>query len=234
MSLDEFARRKGQGKFATILTDLDKSSLLEVIDSHKSDDIITVLKQQSLAMREGVEEVCVDMWGGFPKVIREVFPNAKIVIDRFHVQKLVNKALNKIRVLLKLKGLKNRCLLMNNNKNLVSEEKEGLELILKSYPSLRIAHELKEELITIYNSDITPLGGIRKMNKWLISARIMFGSAADTIKSHLQEICNYFNNRTTSGVTEGINTRIKLIIRQSYGFKNFDLMKEKLLACLFK
>ena len=212
MSLDEFARRKGQGKFATILTDLDKSSLLEVIDSHKSDDIITVLKQQSLAMREGVEEVCVDMWGGFPKVIREVFPNAKIVIDRFHVQKLVNKALNKIRVLLKLKGLKNRCLLMNNNKNLVSEEKEGLELILKSYPSLRIAHELKEELITIYNSDITPLGGIRKMNKWLISARIMFGSAADTIKSHLQEICNYFNNRTTSGVTEGINTRIKLII----------------------
>ena len=55
MSLDEFARRKGQGKFATILTDLDKSSLLEVIDSHKSDDIITVLKQQPLAMRQGVE-----------------------------------------------------------------------------------------------------------------------------------------------------------------------------------
>ena len=62
----------------------------------------------------------------------------------------------------------------------------------------------------------------------------MFGSAADTLKSHLEEICNYFTNRTTSGVTEGINTRIKLIIRQSYGFKNFDLMKEKLLACLFK
>jgi transposase len=66
--------KQGQGNFATILTDLDKSSLLEVIDSHKSDDIISVLKQQPLAMREGVEEVCVDMWGGFPKVIREVFP----------------------------------------------------------------------------------------------------------------------------------------------------------------
>ena len=58
-------------------------------------------------MRENVDEVCVDMWGGFPKVIREVFPNAKVVIDRFHVQKLVNKALNKIRLVLKLKGLKN-------------------------------------------------------------------------------------------------------------------------------
>ena len=81
---------------------------MEVIDSHKSEDIITVLKQQPLAMREGVEEVCVDMWGGFPKVIREVFPNAKSVIDRFHVQKLINRALNKIRLILKLKGSKTR------------------------------------------------------------------------------------------------------------------------------
>jgi transposase len=108
LSLDEFSRRKGKGNFATIVTDLDKSSLLEVIDSHKSDDIITVLKQQPQSMREQVEEVSVDMWGGFPKVIKSVFPNAKVVIDRFHVQKLVNKALNKIRLQLELKGLKNR------------------------------------------------------------------------------------------------------------------------------
>jgi transposase len=156
------------------------------------------------------------------------------VVDRFHVQKLVNKALNKLRLILKLKGLKNRYLLMSNQANLASEEREELELILKSSPSLRIGHELKEELITIYNSDITASGGMRKINKWLISARVMFGSAADTLESHLEEICNYFTNKTTSGVTEGINTKIKLIVRQSYGFKNFDLMKEKLLACLFK
>ena len=117
-----------------------------MIDSHKSEDIITVLKELPLAMREGVKEVCVDMWGGFPKVIREVFPNAKTVIDRFHVQKLVNKALNKLRAMLKLKGLKNRYLLMSNQANLANEEREELELILKSSPSLRIGHELKEEL----------------------------------------------------------------------------------------
>ena len=196
LSLDEFARKKGQGNFATILTDLDKSSLLEVIDSHKSDDIIAILKQQPLAMREGVEEVCVDMWGGFPKVIREVFPNAKIVVDRFHVQKLLNKALNKIRLALKLIGLKNRCLLMNNQVNLTDEDKEELELLLKSSPSLKIAHELKEELITIYNSNITASGGMRTIKKWLISARVMFGSTADTIDSHIDKICNYFNHRT--------------------------------------
>jgi transposase len=146
---------------------------LEVIDSHKSDDIITILKQQPLELRAGVEEVCVDMWGGFPKVIREVFPNAKIVIDRFHVQKLVSKALNKIRLAVKITGLKNRCLLMSDRDNLTNEDREELELVLKSSPSLRIAHELKEELIAIYNSDITQAGGMRKVKKWLISARIM-------------------------------------------------------------
>ena len=86
-----------------------------------------------------LEEVCVDMWGGFPKVIREVFPNAKPVIDRFHVQKLVNKALNKIRLALKIKGLKNRYLLMSNQENLANEEQGELDLILKSSPSLKIA-----------------------------------------------------------------------------------------------
>lgn len=44
------------------------------------------------------------MWGGFQKVIKEVFPNALTVIDRFHVMQLVNKALNQIRLLLNLKG----------------------------------------------------------------------------------------------------------------------------------
>jgi transposase len=174
------------------------------------------------------------MWSGFPKVIRAVFPNAKIVIDRFHVQKLVNKDLNKIRLILKIKGLTNRYLLMSNRANLTLKEESQLELLLQSSPVLRIAHESKEELITIYNSNITPSGGMRRIKKWLISAQIIFENAAATLKSHINEICNYFQNRTTSGVTEGINTKIKLIIRQSYGFKNFDLMKEKLLACLFK
>jgi transposase len=55
------AHQAGKGNFATIVTDLDESSLLEVIDSHKSEDIILALKQQPEAMRGSVKEVCVDM-----------------------------------------------------------------------------------------------------------------------------------------------------------------------------
>ena len=62
---------------------------------------------------------------------------------------------------------------MNNQVNLTDEDKEELELLLNS-PSLKIARELKEELITIYNSNITASGGMRTIKKRLISARVMF------------------------------------------------------------
>jgi transposase len=210
---------------------LDNSSLLEVIDSHKSDDIIDMLKQQPEEMRASVEEVCVDMWGGFPKVIKEVFPNANIVIDRFHVMKLVNKSLNKIRLKLGFTGLKNKALLLKNNRDLSDEEKIELRALLSLSPGLEIAYELKEELRQIYESNSTIKSGLTKMKIWLKYASLFFADVANTLQSHLPEIANFFKNRTTSGVTEGINTKIKLILRQSYGFVSFELMREKLLAC---
>ncbi len=184
-------------------------------------------------MREKVKEVCVDMWGGFKKVIAEVFPNALIVIDRFHVMKLINKALNKIRLKLGLKGLNNRCLLLKNNEDLTEEEEKDLRQLLNFSPCLAIAYELKEELRDIYETTTTVKMGLRKLNKWLVSARIIFPTTSSTLINHLQDICHYFVSRTTKVRMSGLNNKIKLILRQSYGFKNFDLMREKLLACLF-
>lgn len=89
-----WAFRKGVRDFVTVVSDIEQGCLLEVINSHKQEDIIEVLLQQPLAVRAQVTEVSVDMWAGFPKVIAEVFPNAAVVIDRFHVMKLVLEKLN--------------------------------------------------------------------------------------------------------------------------------------------
>ncbi|NES01320.1 MAG: transposase [Symploca sp. SIO1B1] len=85
LSIDEVSKRKGTREFVTVVSDIEESCLLEVIDSHKQQDIIEALKQQPIEVREQVTEVSVDMWAGFAKVIDEVFPNAVVVIDRFHV-----------------------------------------------------------------------------------------------------------------------------------------------------
>jgi len=118
-------------------------------------------------VRENVKEVSVDMWGGFQKVIREVFPNALIVIDRFHVMQLVNKSLNKMRLRLDLKGLINRCLLLKNSDNLTEEEAIDLRKILSYSPCLSIAYQLKNELREIYETSTTVKMGLRKLKKWL-------------------------------------------------------------------
>ena len=155
------------------------------------------------------------MWGGFPKVIRAVFPKALVVIDRFHVMKLVNKALNQLRLSLELKGLKNRCLLLKNGRDLTEEENKELRELFQKSPCLSIAYELKEEFREIYETSTTVKMGRRRFKKWLTTAACIFGSVTKTILKHLEEICNYFISGTSSGVIEGLNNKIKLILRQS-------------------
>lgn len=70
-----------------------------------------------------------------------------------------------------------------------------------------------------------------RLQKRLHQAQVLYQDATQTTRSHLQGICNYFINRTTSGVMEEINNQIKLIMRQGYGFNNFDIFRAPLLAC---
>ena len=95
---------------------------------------------------------------------------------------------------------------------------------------LTIADELKEELREIHETSSRIKSGLRRIKKWLAQAQIFSGKVTETIRTHLQEICNYFISHTTSGVMEGINNKAKLIIRQGYGFSNFEHLRLRLLA----
>jgi transposase len=105
--------RKGHQDFVTVVSDIERGQLIEVIDSHEQQGIMEVLIQQPIEVREQVSEVSVDMWGGFPKVIQEIFTNAIVVYDRFHVMKYVNEELNKIRIQSKIKGKGSRFIVSN-------------------------------------------------------------------------------------------------------------------------
>ena len=223
--------RKGKGSFVTVVSDIEGGDLIEMIDSHRQQDIVEVLMRQPLKVREQVEEVSVDMWGGFPKVREQVFPNAKLVIDRFHVMKAVNKDLNKLRRGIGITDRGSKYLLLSNRINLEQEQIEKLEIILKKSECLRIAYDMKEEFREIYEANMTVTIAQTEFKDWLNYAKIFFQESASTIVNHFEGICNYFLNCTTSGVMEGINNRIKLIMRQGYGFSNFDNFRERVLAC---
>lgn len=236
LSIDEFSHRKGRGQFATVVSDIEHSNLLEVIDSHKQEDIIEALLGWPLELREQIEEVSVDMWGGFPKVIEQVFPKARIVIDRFHVMKSVNEDLNKIikQSKKRFKHLKikyAKYLLLKNKSELDAEQAEQVEQILSCSQRLREAYELKERFREIYQSHQAPEEARVEIEKWMEKGQKLYCDSIKTIRNHLDGICHYFINRTTSGVMEGINNKIKLIKRQAYGFTNFENLRIRLLAC---
>ena len=225
--------RKGQGNFVTVVGDICEGNLIEMIDSHRSEEIIEVLMKQPIEVRKQVEEVSVDMWGGFPKVIKKVFPNALVVIARFHVMKVVNKDLNKLRRAAGITDRQSKYLLLSNRVNLNQEQIDKLELTLGKSECLRIAYEMKEKLREIYETNLTVKKGQNKIKEWLNNAHVFFRGSASTIENHFEGICNYFLHRTTSGVMEGINNRIKLIMRQGYGFSNFNNFRNRVLACFY-
>lgn len=208
-----------------------------MINSHKQEDITAELMKWSSEARASVVEVSVDMWGGFTKVVREVFPNARIVYDRFHVMKALNGELTKIIKQchpmikhLKIKHIKS--LILRNHNSLNADEKINLNCVLSHSKRLKLAYELKEAFRQIYETEQTPEEAQPKVQKWIAKANQVFQASVQTIKNHMDGICNYFWWRTTSGVMEGINNRIKLIKRQAYGFINFDHLRMRLMACL--
>jgi transposase len=233
LSLDEFSQHKGQGHYVTTVVDLDHSRLLEVIDSHQQDELITALTTlYPVAERLAVEEVSIDMWASYTTVVQTVFPQATVVYDRFHVMQHVNRELNRLRKQLKVKFKGAPHLLWKHHQDLDDDQQDRLRKGLKNHPCLAMAYELKEDLYTLYETARSVKGAQRQLRRWLRIARLLFANSTAMIERHLDGICQYFAHHTTSGITEGVNTRIKLIKRQGYGFPCFPHFRLRLLACL--
>lgn len=92
-------------------------------------------------------------------------------------------------------------------------------------------HELKEEFRAIFQRDIDWLTGLFDLGNWLSLAAEYFPESQKTIRRWLPEIIAYFDNRTTSGMVEGINNKLKLIKRSAYGFRNFNNFQARCLLC---
>lgn len=232
ISLDEIAMRKGHKNYKAVLCDLDKKKLIEVIDGRTQDCLISKLSEVPLQVRKAVKEVSVDMWHGFPKVIEEIFPNAQIVTDRFHVMKPLIEELKKIAKSSGIKEQKKQSLVLKNRIDLNKEERTELENLLSSSTSKRFkaAYEYKEKFREIYETSKTVLEGKKRFEEWLQKAPKIYGKVIQTISDHLPTICNYFISHSTSGTMEGINNKIKLIKRQGYGFTNFENFRLRLLS----
>jgi len=100
LSIDETSL--SHGELYTILTNKKakgkKGSIVAVVQGTKADNIISILSKIPLKQRNKVKEITLDMAANMQLIAKRSFPNATLVTDRFHVQKLATEALQEIRI----------------------------------------------------------------------------------------------------------------------------------------
>ncbi|MEG4206429.1 ISL3 family transposase [Microcoleus sp. Pol7_A1] len=245
MGIDEIALVKGKGNYCAVLIDLEKSDLIGILEKRTQSEIRKKLLSWGTEVLEQIEEVSIDMWRGYKSLVLELMPNAQVVADRFHVMVQVNQELDSQRKQEKrqlenslktakeksqkqsyahvLEGLKkSKYASLKNEENLNEEQTQKLAELKEVSPKLKTMHELKEKIRQIFEEKNDWLVGLLKLGMWLSEAQKYFPNSQKTIIRWLDEIIAYFDHRTTSGVVEGINNKLKLIKRSGYGFRNFE------------
>ena len=236
LGIDEIAERKGKNSYDLVFYDLDAGNPIEVLESRTKAQLMNYLEDLPDQIKAQIEEVCIDMWRPYADAIAEKLPDARLVTDRFHVMKIVNQELkklkNKVKKHLPEKAKACHYPLLKNEDDLTENQKEILENVYEASPILKRAHELKEQFRDIFDKEQTVQQGKNQLNQWIIKAEKanLFADAIKTIKNWIESIVNYFKQRTTNGPAEGVNNKIKLIKRMAYGFRNFANFRLRILA----
>ena len=241
IGIDEFAVKKGH-VYMTIVADLESGQVVYVGDGKGKDALDGFWKRLSRSKCD-IKAVSTDLSGAFISAVREHLPDATLVFDHFHVVKLANDALDKVRIdtykeldskekSSAIKGL--RWILLGNGERLKSESAaDRLDQALKVNANLATSYYLKEELRRVWNQNGKEQAEVILFN-WIKEAR---GSGirhmtrlADTIEQHMDGLLAYYDYKISSGKVEGINNKIKTIKRQAFGFRDSDYFKLRILS----
>ena len=173
--------------------------------------------------------VTCDMSLGFAKGIREHLPNAAKVIDKFHVIKHANEAVDKVR-----KTQAGRNPLLRRTKYLWLRNEEGLTgLQLETKHNLQKqrvktgrACQMRETLQDIYATSTSRMqaeAGFQTLCSWMMHSRLEpMKTLARRIRRHWQDILTYFDHRCTNAILEGLNSIIQHIKTRARGLRNMD------------
>jgi len=238
IGLDEFSVRRRR-LYHTAICNLVEGEVMEVVEGQGRQKVEEYL--DSLPEPEKVRGVAMDMHEPFRQAVQMCLPQAKVVVDKFHLIRRINGALDKVRS--KLQGgnrrgkrgdlFRSRYTLLKGAERLADWEKERLCQLFYCYPKLKRAWMLKESFRAWYRETNRSRAEERL---GLLEERIAndslpgFEELLHTFTNWREEILNYFDYRITNGFVEGKNNRIKTIKRMAYGYRNTDNFRLRILA----
>lgn len=238
LSFDEFKGNLGGERFQCIVTDPLNRRVLDILPSRNVETVQDYLR--TFTNREDVRYVVMDMNKGFFSVAKTFFPNAKIIIDRFHVVRFCTDALDNVRREVQ-KTLpdaqrkyfkRSRRLLLAHREKLSEEDKLALDVILRFSDRLAQSYALKEAFYHFMASSDRNEAD-RRLDFWLDSCdrlRIpQFKKCRNMLRNWRTYILNAFDIRLSNGFTEGCNNAIKALKRASFGFSDFSRSRKRIL-----
>lgn len=255
MSLDETCLSNGE--VWTFLTNKDghggRGTLAAAIPGTKSGEIIsTLIGATGKSLRRKVKEVTCDLSPSMMLIAAEVFYNAYVVNDRFHVQQVYNEAVDEIRVDIRRRLIaednardkseppvtysngetmrqilaRSKHTLMTSQNKWTDIQRHRANILFRHYPILKDAYRLAMELRRIFNMKISPTKAMLKMNRWYEKVSALannnFRSVIKTFKNHAPTILNYFRRRATNASAEAFNSKVKIFRSQMRGVRDRD------------
>ena len=125
-------------------------------------------------------------------------------------------------------------LLKKRPEKLTEEDMHKLALMFEIAPRLADAYRLKNDFLTVMQSDSSKVGRPRLLD-WLLSVDFMeiaeFNACTTAYRNWFQEILNSMDVPWTNGYIEGCNNKTKVLKRVSYGMRNFSNFRKRILFC---
>ena len=240
IAIDEFRGNVGE-KFQCLLVDPQHHTVLDVLPTRNSEDLHAYFNQYPMKMRKKVRYIIMDLSSQFYSMMRSCFPKAKIIADKFHVVRLITWALDKVRKKVQKNFAKNRrisfkrskALLLKHSAELTEEEMDRVAIMLSVSDELRLAYRLKE----LFNDVMAS-----KTRRHFKARYMWFKHEAEeyeieevmkhiaTFDKWIKEIERSCVIGVTNGFIEGCNNRTKVLKHISYGFRNFNRFRNRLLC----
>lgn len=244
LGIDEIAWKKGQ-KYLTLVYDITEGTkrLLAVAEDRVEGSLAACLTSLGETVCGQVQFVCSDMWRAYLNVSRSRLSQAVHVLDRFHIMQQFGRALDDIRAEehKRLKGdgyepvlKQSRWCLLKRPENLTDRQTVKLSELLKyNLRSVR-AYLLREDFQRFWTYTSPGWAG-KFLDEW--TTRVMrsrlepLKKVARTLRNHRELILNWFRAKgeISSGAVEGLNNKVKLVTRKSYGFRTANVAKLALL-----
>ena len=251
LSFDEFKSVKSaDGAMSFHICNAKNGKTIDIVEDRRLNSLIKYFSRYSRVSRMNVKYIVIDMYAPYISLIKMMFPNAKIVIDKFHLIQLISRALNKTRIRVMKKNKDNYNKLKNYWKNIL---KSRFELDCSSWKRYKCFKDLTTEqdivdylvsldkefedtyqvyqdlLYAFQNNNISVLENTLNTKYNNISEYMV--TSIKTIKLYVNYIENTFKTKYHNGYIEGNNNFIKTLKRIAFGFRSFTRFKARIMIC---